>query len=86
MNIYQYILIPIPVKINNKNIFLLLSVNNMYGNIVFMKNHVISYSYYHIRNEYDNSTNNYIDKIILNTYKNGKNIVASKLALELIKN
>lgn len=86
INIYQYLLIPIPVKINNKNIFLLLSVNDMYGNIVFMKNHVMEYSYYHIRNEYNNNINNYIDKIILNTYRNGKIIIASKLALELIKN
>lgn len=91
----NYILLPLPIKINNKNIFLLTlcesSTDNKYTNIIFMYDHKIEYTYLTIKkgilyNPHNEFLLNSIKEIIMYGYNIINNIIDSKLLLNQIKN
>lgn len=91
----NYILLPLPIKINNKNIFLLTlcesSENDKHTNIIFMYDHKIEYTYLTIKkgilyNPHNEFLLNSIKEIIMYGYNIINNIINSKLLLNQIKN
>lgn len=82
-NVNSYILMPLGIKINNKNVFLISSYNNIYSynnicsNIVFFHNYIFKYTHLKLKNDILNQYTIFND-IILKKYNIAKNIFASK--------
>lgn len=76
-NVNSYILMPLGIKINNKNVFLISSYNNIYSNIVFFHNYIFEYTHLKLKNDILNQYTIFND-IILEKYNIAKNIITSK--------